>query len=69
MRDGSHGGDVELRCGHAAAVCFDAANRLVDVLDGNGALETDHLLSLRELAALLQRATDEGDRLLARLDQ
>ena len=59
---------MELRRGDTAAVCLDVANRLVDVHDGNRALETDHLLPACELAALLQRAA-HCHPLLARLDQ
>src|SRR6185503_6514018 len=62
-------GDVGLRRGEAAAICLDRANRLVDVRDRNRTLEPDHLLSTRELATFLQRASDRAARLLPGVDQ
>src|ERR1043166_3265531 len=47
---------MEFRRRETAAVRLDRADGLIDVLDHDRAFESDHLLALRELAALLQAA-------------
>src|SRR5262249_6903621 len=69
VRHGPNRRNMGLRCGEAAAMCLDGANRLVDVRHGNRALEADYLLTRRELSTVLQAAAHGVDRFLSRLDQ